>query len=820
MRIAFIGHSLHQRTRSSGFFVEKLESIGEVSFFWDDTGLSSENVNISSIIRSGYDLIVLWQIEKYAPLLARSGHPNVVFVPMYDGCKDLPEAYWRACRGLKLLAFSSTLYERFQRFGLVTEYFQYFPNPGDFPEIEKGDDLHGFFWQRKQDITWQTIRPLLDGTDWQHISMHTRVDPEGGKFVRPSEEEISQFRIEFLDWLPQRADFLAQLRRCNVYFCPRLEEGIGMSFLEAMAMGMAVIAPRRPTMTEYIVDGLNGILYEPTRDKPIDWGTMNAVRMRARDSVQQGYEEWRRAWPRLLDFLLTPSSGLQSTANSAPRWFEEPGEGVTARPSPPVSAGGDRTGLSGGARSKGVLRSGTPKRPLITIATVVLNARAVLEDTLRSGLGQSYPNKEIIVLDGRSTDGTLDLIRAYDDVLDFWESAPDEGPYDAMNKAAALARGDWIIFLNAGDWFESDDAIERAFRAAPDDVDFVYGHHVYLTVNGVREIHRAAFLDRTWERLHKGDIEGDWLTGIPGHQATFTRTRFLRQHPYDTRYRIAADHDLLFRAAQQGARSFHANVLISTYVGGGLSWTHWDRCLEEWELIGKKFSRDPARVARHYQGIRLATDLQKPATNRWIGRVSGHFLRNPVSFLKSLRALGCKRIARRIYELVSSQRRRIVFDFCGSNRFFGSSYRAVNTINGQTVFLFSRWSPCEFTGYLEGFSAPEPWGVWTQGPGARITPINSLGPRVEVTVEIVQVPSEHVGKRIRLLAGNSSFDYNLKSGKQTVCGVIDAGTEVGSLHLEVPWLADLPRSIAEGQAGTMRVAGALGIRRITLKAVA
>lgn len=113
----------------------------------------------------------------------------------------------------------------------------------------------------------------------------------------------------------------------------------------------------------------------------------------------------------------------------------------------------------GGLRTMGYVKSGTPEKPLVSVITVVFNGVATLETSIKSVLDQSYDNVEFIVIDGASTDGTVELIRRYGSVIDYWVSEKDCGIYDAMNKGIKLARGEWLALLNADDRYASNDAL-------------------------------------------------------------------------------------------------------------------------------------------------------------------------------------------------------------------------------------------------------------------------------------------------------------------------------------------------------------------------
>ena len=109
--------------------------------------------------------------------------------------------------------------------------------------------------------------------------------------------------------------------------------------------------------------------------------------------------------------------------------------------------------MEGGARLKGYFKYSNKAGPLITIITVVFNDDSKIEKTIKSIKKQSYKNLEYIIIDGGSTDKTLDIIKKYDNFIDYWVSEKDNGIYDAMNKGCRLALGEGLVFLNSGDIF-------------------------------------------------------------------------------------------------------------------------------------------------------------------------------------------------------------------------------------------------------------------------------------------------------------------------------------------------------------------------------
>jgi len=126
----------------------------------------------------------------------------------------------------------------------------------------------------------------------------------------------------------------------------------------------------------------------------------------------------------------------------------------------------------------------TTKYPLVTIITVVYNGIDFLEDTIKSVIAQKYENIEYIIIDGGSTDGTLDIIKKYEEHISLWISEPDKGIYDAMNKGIRLANGEWINFLNAGDSYVNADVLSKIFSSNLDKYTLIYGDIIAIKENG------------------------------------------------------------------------------------------------------------------------------------------------------------------------------------------------------------------------------------------------------------------------------------------------------------------------------------------------
>ena len=174
--------------------------------------------------------------------------------------------------------------------------------------------------------------------------------------------------------------------------------------------------------------------------------------------------------------------------------------------------------------------------PLISIITVVRNDVEHIEQTMLSVLGQTYGNVEYIVIDGGSTDGTVDIIKKYADKLAYWVSEPDGGIYPAMNKGLLHATGEWVNFMNSGDSFADDNVLNDVF--GKQHTLYPSQHHILIGGNTVN------FFPDGHEEIHHAESAETIPHHLPfSHQASFTRREACQ---FDTRYKYAADYALFY----------------------------------------------------------------------------------------------------------------------------------------------------------------------------------------------------------------------------------------------------------------------------------
>lgn len=194
------------------------------------------------------------------------------------------------------------------------------------------------------------------------------------------------------------------------------------------------------------------------------------------------------------------------------------------------------------------------KKPQVTVVTVCYNAVNEIERTMLSVLGQMYRDIEYIIIDGGSTDGTVDIIKKYANRLAFWVSEHDEGIYDAMNKGIRYATGEWINFMNSGDYFSSDAVFSDIFGRGKnyDGVGVVYGNVSILEKWGTYE--------ETPENLSLMTKRFPFC-----HQSAFARTELMKKHLFDTRYSICADYKFFYDAWKGGTKFQYINLTVSCF---------------------------------------------------------------------------------------------------------------------------------------------------------------------------------------------------------------------------------------------------------------
>jgi glycosyltransferase involved in cell wall biosynthesis len=230
----------------------------------------------------------------------------------------------------------------------------------------------------------------------------------------------------------------------------------------------------------------------------------------------------------------------------------------------------------------------TAVQPVLSVITVVYNNVRDIERTILSVLNQTYPNIDYVVIDGDSTDGTMDIINKYRDRIAKVVSEKDRGIYDAMNKALTLTSGDYIMFMNSGDEFYAPDTVAKVFATAPGG-DIYYGETEMINDKG----------ESLGRRRHKAPKKFTWRGFKYGmsisHQAIYVKVGLTG--PFDKRYKLSADIDWIIRAAKKAYKIVNVNEYVAKYQVGGMSKTkHWQSLKERFIIMCRYYGVIPTLI--------------------------------------------------------------------------------------------------------------------------------------------------------------------------------------------------------------------------------
>ena len=203
----------------------------------------------------------------------------------------------------------------------------------------------------------------------------------------------------------------------------------------------------------------------------------------------------------------------------------------------------------------------------ISIITISYNSSKTITDTIRSVLEQDYDDIEYIIIDGKSTDHTVEIINSYGDRISRYISEKDKGIYDAMNKGVSLAKGHIVGFINSDDMLNSNDCVAeivKAFETTNSDV--VYGDKIYTKSNNPDKVIRY------WRagEYNRNNFKKGWM---PPHLSTYIRRELYEKYgQYRMDFKIAADYELMFRFMyKNNAKSKYLPKVIARMRAGGIS---------------------------------------------------------------------------------------------------------------------------------------------------------------------------------------------------------------------------------------------------------
>lgn len=241
----------------------------------------------------------------------------------------------------------------------------------------------------------------------------------------------------------------------------------------------------------------------------------------------------------------------------------------------------------------------------ISIITVIYNAQDSLKETIESVISQECNGLEHIIIDGGSTDGTLEIIKKYEKYITFWISEPDDGIYDAMNKGLRYARGEWINFLNAGDqYYDNNIIMNISNEIRKVDAVLIYGDTILLDENGIPVRKLIA------GRMNKTSLRKSM---VACHQAIFMKKEYAVKYNTDLKYN--ADYEWVLKSiySRKNANIVHIKMPVVKYKLGGYSDSDFKENYKEYKGIVKKYFgvTQSIRNLPHYYRLYIGHYIRK-----------------------------------------------------------------------------------------------------------------------------------------------------------------------------------------------------------------
>ncbi len=266
----------------------------------------------------------------------------------------------------------------------------------------------------------------------------------------------------------------------------------------------------------------------------------------------------------------------------------------------------------------------------LSIITINYNNREGLRKTLESVKIQTTREFEYIVIDGGSTDGSVDVIKEYADIIDHWVSEPDKGIYNAMNKGVAAAHGEYCQFLNSGDWLYDENVINTIIPYLGNNIDILTGYTNVIDSSGK--------LTRRVKGSPKYLSLPRLLNKSLSHPSSYIKTILLHQFPYDENMKIAADWKFFVESYVSEARYAHIELDIAIFDTTGISSTMTTQIKAEEEevrnsiahpILMQEIEHIPTEIINSFRRIPDSYRLQSLISRIVAGILSIYFMFKP-----------------------------------------------------------------------------------------------------------------------------------------------------------------------------------------------
>lgn len=300
LKLLWVDHSYHKKTMSTNFLKKILEEKFSISIFWDDYWIGGEPLSLKEINK--YDYVFFFQaLLPFYKL--RHIKAKIIWVPMFDG-DPLSDNFWYCLSSIpiKIISFSEYLHKKCLQYNIESLPLKYYLQPAFSKEIP-GSGMHYFFWYRGS-LGFADIKGLIDPHKVDSFIYRSAPDPYFKEEIIP-QDDIQNYKLQIIRdvKLDSQEKYLAMLKKSNIYIAPRKIEGIGISFLEAMSLGMIVIAYNNGTMNEYIKHNYNGYLFNSKTDR-FDFDNIDSVLNNSKTMALNGWIKWKKDKDAINDFIV------------------------------------------------------------------------------------------------------------------------------------------------------------------------------------------------------------------------------------------------------------------------------------------------------------------------------------------------------------------------------------------------------------------------------------------------------------------------------------------------------------------------------------
>lgn len=626
MKILFIGHTYHKKTKSSVFVLDLIREKHQVLEFYLDPDGPDSYKELQEIEEKNFDILIVWQVMPVINKLKKYiSWKKATFFPMFDHYYihgGLYNTDWKEYTDFTIINFSITQHKELEKNGFCSKYIQYFPKPKEITNWGKEKSI--FFWQRLEFLNLSTVAKVFENNELEYVHIHKALDP-GHKFKDiDSFEDDTKYhfrntKFTSSTWFEHKEEMLEKIQDCALYMAPRYYEGIGMSFLEAMAMGRCVVSPDHATMTEYIKDGVNGFIYKwddtnKTRCcEPINIGDydIREIQKNAYQTIVEGYSKWEKEKYNILEWInndATPDKKRQERCAIEHGWEDWE---LKDQPWPDAKAlEQEMTTLEPSVPSNNT------KDLQVSVITVVFNAIAngrkeTLIQCMDTVQAQEGVNIEHVIIDGGSNDGTIDLVKEYENknypvrIL----SKKDTGIYEAMNRGIAVAHGEYITFLNSDDFYHNNKGLQIS-------VECIKNNNCTFSFAPICIADRPqGFNLHELPLLYLDEV---FYHAVFSHQSIIVdRKTMVKLHGFDLSYRSAADYENVLRLLLEGNKGCYVKDTFASFRMIGISSTDIQLSIHETACAMKRvYNKYLGTQLDHNGGLRVHVSHSFPRKDR------------------------------------------------------------------------------------------------------------------------------------------------------------------------------------------------------------